>query len=548
MNNLTVVFSTREVRPEFIELIKQTCGVKKINVIGIENKGDKSLTEIYQDNLDKSDSDVILFCHDDIKFDTDNWGRKLLNHFKRDKEVGIVGVAGTRYMAESGRWWEDFSKMHGAVNHEHEGKRWLSKYSNSTGNKLQEVLLVDGLFFAVHKKRIKENFNLEIGGFHFYEVDFCFRNYLKGVKIGVSSDIRLTHKSVGMTNDEWEKKREVFAKQYKNDLPKFLPLKLDYKKQLKILIGCLNFNDTTGSELYIFELAKALKKLGNDVTICSNIGGSISKKAEAYGINLTSLNEPPGYKLGDGKWQLNTENGIITSKPNTLYKIKDVKFDVLHLNHKPVVERLLPLYPLANVICTIHSEVLELEHPIINPRITKYIAIRPEIKEFLIKQFKISEDKIDIIYNPFDVERFKKYPLPPKTEKEVILFVGTIDYLRQDTILDLIEKTKKNNQILRIVGKKRVNFLDNINEPHVEYYEPVWNVENYIRDVNKTAGILLGRTTIEGWLCGRPGIMYHIDESGMINSIEEVDPPENLDKFNSINVAKEVIKTYFEKL
>ena len=78
--------------------------------------------------------------------------------------------------------------------------------------------------------------------------------------------------------------------------------------------------------------------------------------------------------------------------------------------------------------------------------------------------------------------RFKNSTLPPKTEKEVILFVGTIDYLRRDTILDLIEKTKENNQILRIVGKKRVNFLDGINEPHVEYYEPVWNIENYIKD------------------------------------------------------------------
>ena len=71
---------------------------------------------------------------------------------------------------------------------------------------------------------------------------------------------------------------------------------------------------------------------------------------------MASLDEPPGYKMGDGKWEFATENGKIKSKPNTIYKVKDVKFDVLHLNHKPIVERLLPLYPLANVICSIHSE------------------------------------------------------------------------------------------------------------------------------------------------------------------------------------------------
>ena len=40
--------------------------------------------------------------------------------------------------------------------------------------------------------------------------------------------------------------------------------------------------------------------------------------------------------------------------------------------------------------------------------------------------------------------------------------MGTVDYLRQNSIVDLIEETSKNNQELWIVGKKRTNLLDNL--------------------------------------------------------------------------------------
>jgi hypothetical protein len=38
-----------------------------------------------------------------------------------------------------------------------------------------------------------------------------------------------------------------------------LPRILRKGEKLNVLIGCLNFNGYTGSELYVFELAKQLK-------------------------------------------------------------------------------------------------------------------------------------------------------------------------------------------------------------------------------------------------------------------------------------------------
>jgi hypothetical protein len=54
----------------------------------------------------------------------------------------------------------------------------------------------------------------------------------------------------------------------------------------------------------------------------------------------------------------------------------------------------------------------------------------------------------------------------------------------------------------------------------------------------------LGRTTIEGWLCGKSGWIYDIDSYGNIKSKELHNVPNDIDKFKSENVSKEIIELY----
>ena len=150
---ITIGFSTRSIDNDFINMLKKSSGLSKIEIIPFENNGEFSLTEVYNKILDQSSNDIVVLCHDDIYFDSKNWGSKILNYFKRNSDYGILGLAGTTNMPKSGRWWEDFSKMKGIVNHEHEGKKWESKYSASKGNQLDNVVLVDGLFIVVNKKK-----------------------------------------------------------------------------------------------------------------------------------------------------------------------------------------------------------------------------------------------------------------------------------------------------------------------------------------------------------------------------------------------------------
>lgn len=229
---LTIGYSTKKVDPEFREYIEKSCGLKGVEVIPFENPGTHSLTEAYNIILEKSTNDIVVLCHDDIYFEKGNWGNKVLKHFKRNSEYGIIGAAGSKYMPKSGMWWEIPTEMYGVVNHEHEGKKWTSKYSEPKGNKLDDTVLVDGLFMVVNKPKLKTNFNEEVKGFHFYEVDFCFRNFLSDVKIGVFYDIRITHKSIGMTNEQWELNRQQFVNTYQDKLPQLIPTEFT-KKQVK---------------------------------------------------------------------------------------------------------------------------------------------------------------------------------------------------------------------------------------------------------------------------------------------------------------------------
>jgi hypothetical protein len=543
---ITVGFSTRKIDNDFVEMLQKTSGVPNIQIIPIENNGEYSLTEVYNKILLRSHNDILVLCHDDIYFDSKNWGQKILNHFKRNPEYGILGLAGTTNMPKSGKWWEDFSKMKGIVNHEHGGKKWESKYSASSGNQIDDVVLVDGLFIVVNRKKIKENFNEGIKGFHFYDVDFSFRNYIKDVRIGVVYDIRVTHKSIGQTNEQWEKNREIFAEKYKDILPVKVKRNLTINSPLKILLSCLFFKTFTGSEMYVYELARGLKKLNCDVTVLSDINGPLSKLAQQQGIKVLPFSDAPGFKLGDGKWSLNTPQGTQLSKPNVMYKIGEVKYDIIHTQHLPVTNQMCQMYPNIDKISTIHSEVIELENPVLNKTIKKYICIRPEIQEHIVNKFDISVGNTEVVYNPIDDDRFNNKNIK---DDGYILFVGTIDYLRENTIKDLVGYSKSIGKELWLVGENKSNYLNEIlSNPHVKYHNATSKVEPFVKNCSETAGILLGRTTIEGWMCGKPGWIYNVDESGNIINKERFDIPEDINKFNSLNVAKKIKEEYIKIL
>lgn len=335
---ISIVYCTREHNLKHETHIRETSGIHKgLEVIEIINNG-ISLTKCYNEGLKKAKNNIVVFCHDDILLMNKNWGNKVVKHFSKNEDLGILGVAGSKSLPKSARWWDNPKTMYGRVQHTDKGKTWLSAYSKDLNNSLEDVVLVDGLFFAVHKDRIKKEFDESVEGFHFYDIDFCFQNHLEGVRVAVCTDIKVNHMSIGQTNDKWEDNRINFGVKYFHDLPKYIKK----ERGLNILIAYIRggYHDETS----VIELIKNLKKLGHNVNIYGLpvSGNHIYNKNN---IQLFTADEPPGYKLGDGKWSLNINGTTTPSKPNILYLVSQVNYDLIHVLDDRLVEHIKKMYP-----------------------------------------------------------------------------------------------------------------------------------------------------------------------------------------------------------
>jgi hypothetical protein len=215
---ISVVIPTRKIDENHVKQLKKSFSHPKTQILVYENNGEYSLSQLYNKGLDESVNDVVVFMHDDIDIETTGVTNKLLRLFDTHPEHGIIGLAGTDDLV-NGMWWQKREKMYGQVKHEHLGKVHRNNYSGTFGDSLKDVVIVDGLFIAVHKKRIMERFDEEFPGFHFYDIPFCVLNHLKGVKIGVTTKILVVHKSIGAVDKKWEKNKLFFEAKYGHNLP-----------------------------------------------------------------------------------------------------------------------------------------------------------------------------------------------------------------------------------------------------------------------------------------------------------------------------------------
>lgn len=322
---ITIGYSTRKSNSQFSEYLSISSGLKNVKVIEKVNNGEKSLSQVYNEILNESETDIVILCHDDIYFDTKKWGEKLLKHFEKT-DFGILGVAGSTYLPKSGQWWEDPSKMIGIVNHESEGKKWESKYSEDLKDQIKKTVLVDGLFIALDKKKIVRNFDESVKGFHMYDVNFCFNNFLERVKLGVIFNIRITHKSIGQTNEQWEINRKIFSEKYQEILP--ARVIIDKEDFLKILFFVKD------AEFFSLSVQDNFYKNKEIIFISDYLSKETKRKLNKQNIKTYKSNEIPGFRIGDGRSFVKTEQGVIKSEVGAFYKINEVKYDFVICDDK----------------------------------------------------------------------------------------------------------------------------------------------------------------------------------------------------------------------
>lgn len=274
---------------------------------------------------------------------------------------------------------------------------------------------------------------------------------------------------------------------------------------MKILIGCLSFKTFTGSEVSFFELATGLRDLGHDVSIFSTKTGS--PLTDSLGEHIT---------IEDSQSILNKS------------------FDLVLFSHGSSIWNTIKNADTNKFINIIRSEVLSLEQPVIDDSINTYVSIRPSIQSYLLNTYNI-ESKL--IYNPFDVSRFNT-DINSKTlsDRRVVLFPGSLDYLRIKPVEFLLNLSELQN--FKVIHVGRCDY--NISHDNFETHPSTNKMETYYADCDIVSGIFLGRTSIEGLLCGKKVYQFDVDERGNILK-HYWHTEDNLSKFDKSLVAEQYV-------
>lgn len=237
---------------------------------------------------------------------------------------------------------------------------------------------------------------------------------------------------------------------------------------LKILIVCVNMFPRTGSPLYNYTLAMELKRQGHDISMFS-------------------------------MWEENDlKHNLEKAGVKIFYEPIEAQFDLILISqeyHKEYLKK----FKANKVINIVHSEY-DCENPIISDVISHYIAIRPSIKEHLNVSHNIGNDRIDVIYNGVDFERFS--PLKRKVNDNNFIKVVipcTLDMLREKFINYYIKKSNARFQV-HFYGRSFGNIF--CHSDFAFFHDEVPDIENYICDADIVSGILLGRINLEAKAMG----------------------------------------------
>ena len=237
---------------------------------------------------------------------------------------------------------------------------------------------------------------------------------------------------------------------------------------MRILLVTREMGYLSGACLYNFELARELAKK-HDVTVLSNW-------------------EVIGH---DGEYLKRGLKGI--KKISYMRGEYDV---VIASQFCPEVK-----CPVINVV---HSEY-DVETPI--PNCDAYIAIRPSIKEHIVKEHNIDPEKVFVVYNGVDRTRFKKGK-KVKRDFKLTVVPCTIDPLREKFINHLCSLSNEKN-VYAFFGDY---YGAKINKtPYTLFYPAKFHIEQIMSGADEVAGILLGRVNLEAESCSVPSLIYNPD-------------------------------------
>ena len=208
--------------------IADTIGVPH-EIIPFDNRtAQKGICSVYNLGARAARYDILCFSHEDVQYDTPNWGARLLAHFN-DPQVGLIGLAGGGPKPRVPSSWSSHIR-HSEVNYiQHfpksgrESRLCHGTHDRSDRSPLKPVICIDGFWMAARRDlALNKPFDEKhFPGFHGYDMDFSLQ-VSKTHRVCVAFDIMVHHFSEGSFNRAWMESAEQIVRKWNKDLPRLI--------------------------------------------------------------------------------------------------------------------------------------------------------------------------------------------------------------------------------------------------------------------------------------------------------------------------------------
>jgi hypothetical protein len=176
-----------------------------------------SMTQGYNEAMAKSDAKYKVYMHQDVFIINKNFILDMMDIFRSDDRIGLLGLAGANKLSPNCIWWESKEKR-GRVYDTHCGNMGIISFGEPNAQ-INDVKVVDGILMAT---QYDVHFRSDIfDGWHFYDISQSMEFIRQGYRVVVPTpekpwcihDCKIT--KIGI---DYEHYRKIFINEYSKDL------------------------------------------------------------------------------------------------------------------------------------------------------------------------------------------------------------------------------------------------------------------------------------------------------------------------------------------
>ncbi|HXU31241.1 MAG TPA: glycosyltransferase family 4 protein [Thermoanaerobaculia bacterium] len=163
-------------------------------------------------------------------------------------------------------------------------------------------------------------------------------------------------------------------------------------KPIRVLFTLRTLNRRTGSEAYVMDLARALRRRGHEPIVYASEGGDL-----AHELKMATV--------------------AVIERLDRMAVVPDL----IHGNHHPETMTALLHFPDTPAIHVTHAWNSFEAIPVHHPRILTYVAVDDTCRDRLVQEEGIPPERVRVLQNGVDLDRFRpRAPLPAKPRRALV--------------------------------------------------------------------------------------------------------------------------------